>query len=172
MPRDRRSIPRPTVGWVRSAIDNGFASPDCGTTGTSLNLTILRFSIQLARWLLDVATDLLNSCGRDAEAGPSRRYRGLISHRRFHLPRALNPQGGRGDRRVSPLTPRKRRRPARRTTRHQAECGRNQSAAVWSEAMAEALAAGHGDCESRSHCGAPGRNGDVAKSPVPRFPPQ
>ena len=26
-------------------------------------------------------------------------------------------------------------------------------------------------CESRSHCGAPGRNGDVATSPVPAFQP-
>ena len=50
MPRDRQSIPRPAVGWVHSAIENGFASPDCGTTVTSLNLTILRFSTQSARW--------------------------------------------------------------------------------------------------------------------------
>ena len=99
------------------------------------------------------------------------RWPSTMIHSCIGCSRPTHSSDGSTSRFAIPLTARRERTRTEDPGRHQAGCGPCQSRTMWSEAMAEALAAGYWDRDRRSCCGAPGRSADVPKSADPVFHP-
>ena len=99
------------------------------------------------------------------------RWPSTMIHSCIGCSRPTHSSDGSTSRFAIPLTARRERTRTEDPGRHQAGCGPCQSRTMWSEAMAEGLAAGYWDRDRRSCCGAPGRSPDVPKSADPVFQP-
>ena len=95
------------------------------------------------------------------------RWPSTMIHSCIGCSRPTHSSDGSTSRFAIPLTARRERTRTEDPGRHQAGCGPCQSRTMWSEAMAEALAAGYWNRDRRSCCGAPGRSADVPKSADP-----